>query len=171
MSTTASQPRVLASDPTTTISHTGDAAASTISTVSPSHSSVRALSPVQVEAVRRRLTSLRDSCRTQKELAQRLGLSQQTLSRVLSGTSEPPGLMVAQKLASALRMSLDQVLSMPNNALDEALAAYPDRWSGPAIAAVRAMPETVELSAIAISRLLDSVTEALRPVHRSIRRK
>jgi hypothetical protein len=125
----------------------------------------RALPKEQMNRVRAGLRQVVDAHGSQVKAARAIGISQQVLSRILAG--DPAGLYVARKVATALKVDLDQLLRSPPN-LDRVVRAHPGRWSDPAVAAVRAL-EVAELADSDVEALLDRATEALRPVLRLVR--
>lgn len=73
----------------------------------------RALTLKEVGRVRRALAPLRDRYASQTALARALGVSQQTVSAVLSG-AQFPGMRFALGVARARGMSLEALLTTPS---------------------------------------------------------
>jgi transcriptional regulator with XRE-family HTH domain len=88
----------------------------------------RALTLKEVGRVRRALAPLRERYPSQAALARGLGVSQQTVSAVLSG-AQFPGMRFALGVARAHGMSLEALLSTPSGG-DAALSWGPAEAAG-----------------------------------------
>lgn len=72
--------------------------------------SSKSLDPDQAEHVRVRLLALIEEAGSQVEVARRLGVTQQSVSQVVGGRSQP-GVVLAARLATMLRITLDDLLT------------------------------------------------------------
>jgi predicted DNA-binding protein (UPF0251 family) len=131
---------------------------------------VKALSPAETEALRRRLAAYVAGFTSESEAAGKIGISQQLVNKIINGGSA--GLHAAKRIAAALHMPLEDVIATGGDGIDDLVTRYPRRWSAPAVAATRKMLARSSSGAECdIEALLDRVHAVLAPIDRELLRK
>lgn len=100
-------------------------------------SSAKSLSPEEAERVRALLRRLVDEYGRggQTKLAKRLDVGQQSISRVIRAESpEAPGVYIAKKLADALGLTFDAVVSGQSVPRQDSRVEYDERYPNRAVA-------------------------------------
>lgn len=150
------------------VSESRIAITTTMVEASPSLARMKALTPAESAAIRRRLVVFVKQFPSQSEAAQTIGVSQQSVNNVLRGSD--PGLYVAKRIAAALGLSFEQAIAPWGGVLDEVVARHPKRWAEHTIVAVRSMPRAETLAEDVLEQLLDRVDSALAPFRREIQK-